>query len=127
IRDMMLYHTERFDDPKQRIGHSRALLDFLARSVPQDKSPYSLMLKEELAQLSKQEDNYLFHDHLEECNDPIYFHQFVKRARAREMKYLGEVEIAVMLPRNFPREVEQVLQRLSSDLIQIEQYMDFLR
>ncbi len=32
-----------------------------------------------------------------------------------------------MVPANYPPEIEEVLQRLSNDIIHIEQYMDFLR
>src|SRR5262249_50623606 len=72
-------------------------------------------------------DAYLFHEHLEEVNEPIYFHQFAERAAAHGLRYLGEADLTVMAPGNFPPEVASVLRVLSADLLHLEQYMDFLR
>lgn len=127
IRDMMLYHSKRFTDTQAVIREARGFLDFVAQSVAQDKSPFSLLLKNEVDELRKRTDSYLYHEHLEECNEPVYFHQFVERARAKGLEYLGEADINVMVPSNFRPEIEAVLQRLSSDTVQIEQYMDFVR
>lgn len=78
IRDMMNIHAGPFKDPVQRIQQARALLDFLAKQCRQENTPFGMFLKQELELLSKQADGYLFHEHLEENNHPIYFHEFVK-------------------------------------------------
>jgi methyltransferase-like protein/SAM-dependent methyltransferase len=127
IRDMMLYHSRQFADPHVRVKQARNLLDFLTRSVSGDQSPYSLLLKSEVEVLARSEDSYLFHEHLEDVNEPLYFHQFFERAAAKGLRYLAEVDLHVMVPGNYPPEVESVLQMLSPDLIHMEQYMDFLR
>jgi methyltransferase-like protein/protein-L-isoaspartate O-methyltransferase len=127
IRRMMLYHASHFSEPQARVRQARALLDFLVESAAPDNSPYSAILKSEVELVRKSQDSYLFHDHLEECNDPIYFYEFVERAAAKGLQYLAEAEISAMVPRNFRPEVEQVLQRLSTDIIHTEQYMDFVR
>ena len=127
IRDMMLYHGRRFSDPQQQIAQARSLLDFLVSSVNTDQNPYGQFLKSELESLRQSPDAYLFHDHLEEHNSPIYFHQFIERAAAHELRYLADVELSTMDLQNFPQQVGQVLQRVCNDLIQLEQYMDFLR
>ncbi len=127
IRDMMLYHGRRFNDPHQQIAQARSLLDFLVSSVNTEQNPYGQFLKSELEHLRQSPDAYLFHDHLEEHNSPIYFHQFIERAATHQLRYLAEVELATMDLQNFPQQVGQVLQRVCNDLIQLEQYMDFLR
>jgi methyltransferase-like protein len=71
--------------------------------------------------------SYLFHEHLEDVNEPIYFHQFAERAQAKGLQYLAEADLSVMVPGNYPPEIENVLQMLAQDLIHMEQYMDFLR
>ncbi|MBY0514301.1 MAG: class I SAM-dependent methyltransferase, partial [Gemmataceae bacterium] len=126
IRDMMRYHAMRFDTPTQRTQQARALLDFLAQSVRQE-GPYSVLLKTELETLRHQADHYLYHEHLEEVNDPVYFHQFVELARASGLRYLGEARIGTMVTGNFGAEIEKTLRQLAPDQIQTEQYMDFLR
>jgi methyltransferase-like protein/2-polyprenyl-3-methyl-5-hydroxy-6-metoxy-1,4-benzoquinol methylase len=127
IRRMMLYHASHFQQPQARLQQARALLDFLVQSAGQENSPYSAILKSEVEIVRNSRDSYLFHDHLEECNDPIYFYEFVERVNAKGLRYLGEADLSVMVPRNFRPEVEQVLQRLSTDIIHTEQYMDFVR
>ena len=128
IRDMMRYHSLRFKDPATRIGQARALLDFIAKSVGTNQdNPYSVLLKVETEFLKNSEDWYLFHEHLEEINAPMYFYQFVERAQAKGLKFLGESMVRQMVPGNYPPEVEQILQRLATDVIYMEQYMDFLR
>lgn len=126
IRDMMQYHAARFETPKLRINQARALLDFLAQSVRQE-GPYSALLKTELEGLRHQSDHYLYHEHLEQVNDPVYFHQFVALAKDHGLRYLGESRIGTMVTGNFGPDVQKTLKVLAADQIQTEQYMDFLR
>jgi methyltransferase-like protein len=127
IRDMMRYHSGRFNTPQLRTQQARALLDFLTQSVKQDGSAYSILLKQELETLRHQADHYLYHEHLEENNEPLYFHQFAERAKNKGLKYLGEARIGTMVTSNFGPEIEKTLKILATDQIQAEQYMDFLR
>lgn len=126
IRDMLVYHTQHFSEPQQRIDQSRELLRFLAESADKD-SAYGAYLKEELNLFSQASDSYLYHDHLEDDNEPIYFHDFVSQAEHVGLQFLGEADFHMMAYWNFAPEISQTLERLSGDLIQIEQYMDFLR
>src|SRR6185503_11176685 len=73
IRDMMRYHAFRFDGPEARIGQARALLDFLANSARQDTGPYGVLLRRELDLMRNQSDWYIYHEQLEDINDPLYF------------------------------------------------------
>lgn len=127
IRDMMRYHANRFDLPTDRIEQARQLLDFLHKSVGDDVTPYSLLLKNEVELLSQSGDSYLFHEHLEECNEPVYFHQFVQRASEHGLRYLAEADFHVMAVANYPPDVQSILHRISPDVIHLEQFMDFLR
>jgi methyltransferase-like protein/SAM-dependent methyltransferase len=126
IRDMMRYHALRFADPKQRVGQARALLDFLAQSCRQEGA-YSTLLKSELEGVRKQADHYLFHEHLEDVNDPVYFHQFVAMAKTHNLRYLAEARVGTMITGNFGPDIQKTLQTLAADQVQTEQYMDFLR
>jgi len=127
IRDMMNIHAGPFKDPVQKVQQSRALLDFLVKQCRQESTPYGMFLKQELDLLSKQADNYLFHDHLEENNHPMYFHEFVKMFAPKGLRFLGEADFCVMLPSNFSPEAQQTLRNIAPEQVQLEQYMDFLR
>ena len=126
IRHMMHYHIEQFTDTAKRIEQARALVDFLAESVSTD-SYYGLMLKSELDLIERVKDWYLFHDHLEEINTPIYFYQFIDRCAKHGFQYLAEADISTMLSSGFPKKVAETLKRISPTIIRTEQYMDFLR
>ena len=128
IRDMMRYHSSRFNTPKLRTQQARALLDFLAQSVKGDnQNAYASLLKQELETIRHQADHYLYHEHLEENNEPLYFHQFAERAMGKGLKYLGEARVGTMVTGNFGPDIEKTLKMLATDQVQAEQYMDFLR
>jgi hypothetical protein len=124
---MMCYHAKAFTTAGEQVEQARALLAFLADSCRDQHDPYSLLLAREADALGKQPDGYLYHEHLEDCNEPLYYHQFVARARRHGLAYLGDTDIRVMTPSNFPSEVAEVLRELAPDQIEAEQYMDFLR
>src|SRR5262249_32183836 len=63
---------------------------------------------------------------LEENNHPVYFHQFARRAAAKGLQYLGEAW-QHSHTNDLGAEARQVLAQLAEDLIQREQYLDFLR
>jgi methyltransferase-like protein/SAM-dependent methyltransferase len=130
IRAMMGRHDRRFRDqlPLVRVGQARALLSFLAKSAPAGDGPYGLLLREHLNLLTACSDAYLFHEHLEECNEPVYFSDFCDRLTARGLRFLAEAELGVMVPStSFPPQVQDELRQVAPNLIDMEQYMDFLR
>ena len=127
IRHMMRYHADPIPEPAERIAQARALLDFLAEAVPQESGAYGQLLHEELNLLRRCADWYVYHEHLERTNSPLYFHQFIERAARHGLQYLAEAELASMLARRFPSAVAETLERISPDLLHLEQYMDFVR
>lgn len=134
IRDMMRYHANRFPTPEQRVAQARGLLDFLANALSPGKESsnvlmksYSLMLQGELESLSAQPDYYLLHEHLETVNDPVYFHQFMESAEKHSLQYLGDADFFLMLIAHMAPDIRETLTRISNNLIQMEQYMDFVR
>jgi methyltransferase-like protein/SAM-dependent methyltransferase len=127
VRNVMRYHARRFATPGDRIRQSRALLTFLQETTKNQQDAYAVLLRQELEPLRKAADSYLYHEHLEEVNEPIYFYEFAERAEAHGLQYLGETSVGTMVARNFGAEVEKTLKALSEDVIQMEQYMDFVR
>lgn len=127
VREMLWYHTQHIGDPAQRVLQAKALLTFLTTSVPVEDGGYSALLRQELALLLNVSETYLLHEHLEEFNEPLYFHQFVQRAADCGLQYLGEAHLSSMMPGHFSTKVEELLRKMSGNLLQMEQYMDFLR
>ncbi len=127
VRDMLRYHSLRFELPRERIAQARALLDFLAQSTKQDTGAYGVLLRTELEVLRDQSDHYLYHEQLEEVNEPLYFHEFASRAADQGLRYLGESRITTMMTGNFGPDVQKTLGLLAGDQVQAEQYLDFVR
>ncbi|RLB14352.1 MAG: hypothetical protein DRG82_13935 [Deltaproteobacteria bacterium] len=127
IRHMMLYHASQFQERKEQVEQARALMDFLASAVPSGKNYFSQLLRSELELIRQSEDWYIFHDHLENINSPVYFHHFIEQAERYGLQYLAEAEFASMFAEDFPQDVRETLARISKYPVEAEQYMDFLR
>jgi methyltransferase-like protein/SAM-dependent methyltransferase len=125
LREMMLYHTRPLTTPGERVAQARAFLDFLGKATPEDAGPMATFVRSERDMLRGHGDSYVLHEHLEEHNEAVYFHQFVERARGHGLRYLGEADLRVMLPSNLP-DAAEALERMT-DVVRREQYMDFLR
>jgi len=127
IRDMLSYHARQFTEASVKVRQARNLLDFLGKAVGSENSPYGMLVRQELEAFRRSSDTYLYHEHLEEVNEPIYFYQFAERAAAKGLKYLADVDLRAMTASNYPLEIANVLQMLAPDLVHLEQYMDFIR
>lgn len=127
IRDIMSYRVRDIGSLEERVRQARAVLNFLAESVPTEDNAYGMLLNKELETLQDKADYYLLHEHLEEHNKPEYFYQFATKAAEYGLKYLAEADFSVMAIENFSASIESMLKTLASDLIETEQYMDFVR
>lgn len=76
---------------------------------------------------SDSRDACLFHEHLETVNAPVYFYEFMEKADGQSLQDLAEAAFASMLTSGFSREVQTTLEKISSDIIHLGQYMDFVR
>jgi len=126
IREMMGFYVQNYSDPQVRIEKARAFLDILVNSVWDPSGVYARYLREESDRLRKNVDAYLFHEYLEEVNQPVYFHQFVERAGEKGLKYLGDARFNSMAA-NVAAALRTTLEGLSTEPLLQEQYLDFLR
>jgi methyltransferase-like protein len=127
IRDMMLYRSKCLSGNEPSLREAVELIDFLSKITPTENNLYGMLLAEELKQLKDKDEYYLVHEFLEENNRPCYFHEFMSMASGFDLQYLGESDFSMMSVDNFSREVSVELRQLASDVIQMEQYMDFVR
>lgn len=125
VRHMMRWHTAGLDDPTTRATQAGALVELLARATD-PQGAYGQLLGRELDILRRTGPDYLLHEHLEDVNTPCYFHEFVERAHAEGLQYLGDADVPTMLPRGIDEAVAQTLGRIAPDLVRLEQYLDFV-
>jgi methyltransferase-like protein len=127
IRDLMRWRTRGVDDPVERLQHARGFLDLVARArTPLGTADaYSVLLKEEAADLENAPDDYVFHEHLEDHNEPLYFHEFVRRAGEHGLVYLDDARPSDARA-NIPVDLRPEFDRLAADRIEALQYIDFV-
>jgi methyltransferase-like protein/SAM-dependent methyltransferase len=134
-REMMIYHVRNIEEPEARVRAARSLLGFLAEQVGQadvanltatDAAAYSAALRYEHHLIGQFQDSYVFHEHLESINEPLYFTEFVRRANQHGLQYVTEADFVSAQLVNFPPAVGEKIRSLATDVIETQQYMDFV-
>ena len=133
IRDMMLYRNRGITAPDQRAARAVELLDFLS-TLPDTENTLraplvaaARFLKQRLEDLGADGYTYLLHDLMEETNDPVYFSQFVEHTARHGLQYLCEAHLPSVFLDHFPAEIRDPIRNMSDTVLDVEQYMDFLR
>lgn len=126
VRELMLHHAARFESPEEKARQARGVLEFISRHVGRTGA-YGAMLAEELELVRSLPDYVLVHDHLAEVNEPILFKDFAALAGRFGLQFLAESQVGAMIVSLFGPEVSDGLRRVARDVIDLEQYMDFLR
>jgi SAM-dependent methyltransferase len=127
VRSMLRYHAAE-GTPAERIVRSRALLTWLSQRVARDAGAYRAVLDDEQERLAAADDGYLFHEHLEDNNHALWFHELAAEARSLGLQWLAEADPAapVRALAN-PRAYASLREVAGDDPIAIEQHFDFLR
>jgi SAM-dependent methyltransferase len=123
IRDMLRFHATS-EDPREKIIEARQLLSWLSTRVSRDAGAYRTVLDDEQERLAVADDAYLFHEHLEEENHPLWFHDFVDELRAVGLEFLTESDPAAMLT---PKARASIAKIAGDHDTRVEQYFDFVR
>ncbi|MFO0875766.1 MAG: class I SAM-dependent methyltransferase [Gemmataceae bacterium] len=126
VCDLINYHTRNLGDAAERIHEARTILEVMRKGIPEPDSAWGRTFRDEDDLLQREGDYYLFHEHLESHNQAVYFHQFIEHAQQHRLQFLGEAHIHTILS-VFPQEVQQQLRRVCRDLLDLEQYLDFLK
>ncbi len=124
---MVQFHTRHAASAVERLRKARSFFAFLEAALLDRDDAYARSMKEELSQMAALEDYYVAHEHLEENNDPCYFHGFIAHAQQHGLQFLGEAEIQTMSSAGFPAQVREGLRGMASDIVEAEQYGDFVR
>lgn len=125
-RDMLLYHTRTAASPEARLRQAYAMLDLLEAGVGEQDSVRARFLRQEVEYLRKADPSYLYHEYLEEQNEPVLFSEFIARAEGHGLQYLADSELHTMFASTLEPAAAEAVEALE-DQIEQEQYMDFLR
>ena len=124
VRDLMCFHAGGFDDPAEAIAQARGILALAAEAHAAD-DPFGKLLREEYFQLSQSPDGYLYHEMLEEHNQPFYFQDFLEQIESAGLQYLAEAEFSQMFTWDLSEAARAFLDGMP--LPDREQYLDHLR
>lgn len=127
LRDMMRYHASTLKDPATRTQQLSTLLHLMTEAATEGKEPYHAFLQEELNLIGNLPPQFLFNELLAEENHPIYFHEFMTKAKAQGLDYLSDAFLFTLLPQHFFPQTVKNKSFFQEDLIHQEQYLDFLR
>lgn len=125
VREMLTYHVQDIREASARVAQARTFLSFLAGAIPDPDTSLARAVEEERNLVADTPDYYIFHEHLEACNQPLYFSDFMRQAEAAGLQFLSEAAPENYLARLRP-EVQAAVQAMSANVIQFEQYLDFL-
>ncbi len=128
LRRMMLYYVRQATEPAERAAKALALLDFLAGAAdPADHYGVMLTWYNHLLRREPSAGAYVLHEHLEEVNEPVYFHEFAEHAARHNLQYLGDADFRMDFMTTMPKAKVEALWAMSHDLIELGQHMDFVR
>lgn len=125
LRDMLLHHTRNGKSPRERLALAYQLFDLLEQALVHDEALSSRYLRNEITGLRKSHPSYLYHEYLEEINQPFLFSDFAAEIRQQQLNYLCDVELANDIPSTLGAEAASALDGID-DLIEQGQYCDFV-
>lgn len=116
LRELLLFHLQNVNSPTERLHHAKQLLKSLSHAIAHRYDSYALSLKNKLHYLLQVPDNYFAHEHLEEFNQAIFFHQFIQQVKQYNLHYLTDLQTYADPPADM----------MAEDRIAQQQYQDFL-
>lgn len=124
LREVLQRHSARESTPAGKARRAREMLALLETAAQEPRSTWGPHLLAEIRELQRSHDSYLLHDQLEDYNEAFYFGDFMARARAHGLQYLGEADVHTMYIGNVPKGIPPEV-AMSDDVEAIEQYIDF--
>jgi SAM-dependent methyltransferase len=122
-REMMRFHVRNLGDPSESTLQARAIFQLIQRFAASRPGPYAKILEYLSGHLDQEPDWYVFHEYLEEHNQPVYFAELVERARGHGLEYLAPARF-IPWEHRLPPEAGDI-SRLADRVVR-EQYLDFL-
>ncbi len=126
-RDFINFHVRNLTDPAEKIQAARALLNsFEFSSEPATMNAHQMALRQASELLANQTDTYMFHDFMEDINDPFYFSDFTALASEFDLQYLANAYgSGVVWQQSEDSSRDAFLAENSKSVIDHEQYLDF--
>ena len=126
LRDMLLAYCDKAARASVRLAQARALFDLLEPALRLQATAEAQGLLAEIGYLRRAPPAYVYHEYREETNEPLWFTEFMARARAAGLDYLADAVLSTMLPGTLGEDAARELSGMD-DRIRVEQLMDYAR
>ncbi len=129
LRDMMRYHVSRLPEDTESGDKIRSATEYLKNLtgiLPAENNPYVFQLRKASEKVIGNETHYLLHEYLADINEPFHFHEFIAECQASGLQYVGDATTLGLGITPYHTSVVDSLNRLSRDLLDFEQHVDFL-
>ncbi len=126
LRELMRYGVRDEPTAAARLARAQALLASFETIYAKCGDVLARRLTEEIAALRGRDPAYLYHEYLEETNEPVLFSEFVAEAERYGLQYLCETELQSMFPEPLGDEAVALVDSFEG-LVEQEQIMDFMR
>jgi methyltransferase-like protein/2-polyprenyl-3-methyl-5-hydroxy-6-metoxy-1,4-benzoquinol methylase len=128
VREMLLHQVRHITDPQVRIRKSREFISLMAELVAppgSEPSSYGARLRSEAEIVTQQDDDYVFHEYLEDVNQPLYFHEFAERAARHGLQYLADADRGLRSLESLPAPVVEAMRQHADGIVAQEQLLDY--
>lgn len=128
VREMLLHQVQSVADPQVRTRKAREFLNLMAELVaPAGSEPsiYGARLRAEAELVNAQDDDYIFHEYLEDVNAPLYFYEFAERAGRHGLQYLADADRGLRSVDSLPAPVLEALRQHADGIVAQEQLLDY--
>lgn len=97
VREFLRLHVAPGPAPK-RLESARRALGVYAEAIRNERAPWAVWMRDELAWIAEADDAYVFHEYLETSNDAFYLTDFVAAARAHDLAHLADANLTLAAP-----------------------------
>lgn len=133
VRDVMqsgaLYSSVITGDesPDARLQGALDFLDLVGSVRSKEDDRYGRYLRESRERFKDSHPAYLFHEYLEEFNEPVLFSDFMRQAELHGLQFLSEAKPSLMSTDDLGPKVSEYLSRLGGNIVAQEQCLDMIR
>jgi len=124
VRDMLLAHVGEARHPRARLALAQEFLARMAPAFAALDAAESRLVAKELEYLRGAPPGYLYHEYLDEYNEPLLVGDFLEKAQAAGFIYVADAEAAADLGQGLPAEARAAVADLPFS--RRIQYYDFL-
>ena len=126
LRDALLAYCAPSGCASQRLAQAYALFDLLEPALRAQTSLDAQLALQEIDYLRRAAPSYVYHEYLEEINQPLHFSTFMQRAEGVGLAYLADAELWTMFPDTLGADAAAAFAAIP-DRLQQEQMLDLAR